>query len=171
MTVKRTLLIAVVCAACIGWLQRPATPEAKRLIGPTERVEISDASIGFLGRVDTGAKTTSLHAESIRMEDGTVRFALVGADGERVTMRRPVAKIDTIRSAAGSERRVFVELTLQHEDLTKSVLVNLKDRSHMTYPLLLGRNWIEDDYLVDVSRQTSMPSHSADELMKLASGD
>lgn len=171
MTVKRNLLIAVVCAVSIGWLQPPATPETKRLIGPTETVEISEASIGYLGRVDTGARTTSLHAESIHMENGTVHFSLVGADGERVPVRRPVAKIDTVRSAAGSEERVFVELTLQHGDLTKSVLVNLKDRSHMTYPLLLGRNWIADDYLVDVSRQAPMPSDPADELMKLAGGE
>lgn len=171
MTVKRTLLIAVACAACVGWLQRPTTPEAKRLIGPTETVEISEASIGFLGRVDTGATTTSLHAESIRMEDGAVRFTLVGPDGERVPVSRPVAKIDTVRSATGSERRVFVEFTLRHEGLAKSVLVNLKDRSHMTYPLLLGRNWLKDDYLVDVSRQPSSPSDPADEPMKLASGE
>ncbi len=169
MTVKRTLFIAVVCVACIGWLQRPAAPETKRLIGPTETVKISEASIGLLGRVDTGARTTSLHAESIRVKDGTVTFALVAADGERVAVRRPVAKVATIRSATGSEQRVFVELTLQHQDLAKSVLVNLKDRSHMTYPLLLGRNWLEDDYLVDVSRQASAPPEPADELAKLTS--
>ncbi len=154
MNVRRTLLIAAACAVSIGWLQRPAASasETKRLIGPTERVEISDASIGLLGRVDTGARTTSLHAESIQVNDGTVSFSLVGEDGERIPVSRPVAKIDTVRSAAGSEERIFVELTLEHDDLVKSVLVNLKDRSHMSYPLLLGRNWIQDDYLVDVSQ-------------------
>jgi hypothetical protein len=33
------------------------------------------------------------------------------------------------------------------------VLVNLNDRSAMKYRLLLGRNWLENDYLVDVARR------------------
>ena len=28
--------------------------------------------------------------------------------------------------------------------------VNLRDRSAMTYKLLIGRNWLSEDYLVDV---------------------
>jgi hypothetical protein len=32
-------------------------------------------------------------------------------------------------------------------------MVNLNDRSAMKYRLLLGRNWLENDYLVDVARR------------------
>jgi hypothetical protein len=151
MKMERMLLLVVACAACIGWINRPDAPEEKRVIGPTETVEIAEASIGLLARVDTGAKTTSVHAEAIKVDGGFVSFELAGPCGARLPMRLPIAKTQSVRSAVGSEERIFVELTLEHDGHAKAVLVNLKDRSHMTYPLLLGRNWLEDDYVVDVS--------------------
>lgn len=171
MNAKRMLLLVLACTACMGWVHRPVGQESKRVIGPTETVDIAEASIGFLGRVDTGAKTTSLHAESIEMDGSMVRFELAGPDGRRIVMQRPIAKTDIVRSAAGSEERIFVELTLEHEGYAKPVLVNLKDRSHMTYPLLLGRNWLKDDYVVDVSQEPMATSKSSDESSELASSD
>jgi len=155
MNAKQMLLLGVTCVACVGWMHRPAETvennQSKRVIGPTETVTIADASMGLMARVDTGARTTSVHAESIEVQDGMVRFELVCSNGRRVPMQRALAETRTVRSAAGSEERVFVELALEHDGRTKEVLVNLKDRSHMTYPLLLGRNWLQDDYIVDVS--------------------
>lgn len=172
MKLKSMLLLAVACAACVGWMHRPVkSQEAKRVIGPTETVAIADAEIGLVARVDTGARTTSVHAESIELMDDEVRFDLVCPDGRRVPMQRPVAEVRTVRSAAGSEDRVFVELTLEHDGYAKPVLVNLKDRSHMAYPLLLGRNWLKDDYIVDVSREPVVPAKSAGTSMRLVSRD
>ncbi len=171
MNAQRILFLAVVCAACIGWVQRPNTQDSKRVIGPTETVEIAEASMNLLGRVDTGARTTSVHAESIELEGGTVSFVLTGGDGQRISMRRPIAKTRPVRSATGTEERVFVELTLEHAGLAKPVLVNLRDRSHMTYPLLLGRNWLQDDYVVDVSQPPVVPPNRPDESLAFASGD
>jgi hypothetical protein len=34
----------------------------------------------------------------------------------------------------------------------KKVLVTLNDREQMKYPLLLGRNFLRDDFLVNVSQ-------------------
>ncbi len=34
----------------------------------------------------------------------------------------------------------------------KSIPVNLRDRSELEYKLLIGRNWLEGDYLVDVTK-------------------
>ena len=151
MKTERLLLLGVACAACIGWIHGPDKPEQKRVIGPTEHVEIAEAELGLLARVDTGAKTTSVHAEAIQLDGEFVNFVLEGPCGAQVPMRLPIAKTQAVRSAVGSEKRVFVELTLEHDGHAKPVLVNLKDRSHMTYPLLLGRNWLQDDYVVDVS--------------------
>lgn len=157
------LIMAAAGFACLGWMQRPVEKQVlKRVIGPTEIVAIADASIGLPARVDTGAKTTSVHAESIEVVDDVVHFELVCQDGRRVMLERPLAKVRQVRSATGSEKRVFVELTLSHGGHAKPVLVNLKDRSHMAYPLLLGRNWLMDDYIVDVSRDSTLTLNSAD---------
>ena len=154
---KRLLLLLAVAALSVGWICRPAGDEAKRVIGQTAVVGISEASIELLGRVDTGAATTSLHAESVRVEDGMASFELLGPDGRRVAMREPVARTGVVRNSERIEERIYVELTLKHAGHTKRVQVNLNDRSSLTYPLLLGRNWLKDDYLVDVAQLPQKP--------------
>jgi len=43
-----------------------------------------------------------------------------------------------------------VPLTFRWKSMEKEVLVTLSDRNHMEYPLLLGRNFLRGDFLVDV---------------------
>ena len=76
-------------------------------------------------------------------------------------MRKPVVKTHLVRNAERSEVRVYVELTLRHDGVSKRVLANLNDRAGLTYALLLGRNWLEDDFLVDVSRDSVEPDTGA----------
>lgn len=156
----RRLLIGLMLLGVVGagWSNLPATREAKRVIGPTAPVEVSEAGMEFLGRVDTGAASTSIHAEAIQVEGDMVSFQLVDRNGTRVTMREPVVQTRLVRNPEGREKRVYVELTLRHEGHAKRVLANLNDRSELTYPLLLGRNWLRDDYLVDVTREDEAPT-------------
>ncbi len=170
---KTLLLMAILGATCTGWIYRPSTEESKQVIGQTERVEIAEAALELLGRVDTGAATTSVHAESIQIDGAMVSFALLDQDDRRVFLRQPIAKIGNVRNAERNEERVYVELTLHHAGFTKRVLVNLNDRSSLTYPLLLGRNWLKDDFVVDVSRaplnSSSDSTGGVQELPRLAS--
>ena len=41
-------------------------------------------------------------------------------------------------------------LTLKWKDFEKEVLVTLNDRTEMKFPLLVGRNYLQRDFLVDV---------------------
>lgn len=150
-----------------------AAESPKRVIGQTARVGIEEVSMEFIARVDTGAASTSLHAESVQVEDGMVDFIAVSRDGLRVPMSMPVVKTGTVRNSGGRKERVYVEMTLNHEGRSKQVWVNLNDRSGLTYPLLLGRDWLKDEYMVDVSQQPENPHHGRDgatrELHSLAS--
>ena len=154
---KWLLVMLVLGALGAGWIRRPAVEQPKRVIGQTVQVEIPEAGLDFLGRVDTGAASTSVHAESVHVEGGKVRFDLINRAGERVTLRKPVAKTHLVRNAERSEERVYVELTLSHDGVSKRVLANLNDRAGLTYALLLGRNWLENDFVVDVSREAVLP--------------
>jgi hypothetical protein len=49
------------------------------------------------------------------------------------------------------EDRYMVRMTLRLNDVKKRILVSLNDRSHMNYAALLGRNFLRDDFVVDVS--------------------
>ena len=63
-----------------------------------------------------------------------------------------------VRNAVGQEERVYVELTIRHQGVEKQVQASLNDRSSLNYALLLGRNWLQDDFVVDVTRNAVPPS-------------
>jgi hypothetical protein len=50
------------------------------------------------------------------------------------------------------DHRYKVRLTLKWNDFAKTVLVTLNDRTDMEYPLLIGRNYLRGDFLVDVAK-------------------
>lgn len=135
----------------------------KKIVGATEVVIVEEAGISFLGRMDTGAATTSIHAVDIEVAgqfpvgaDCTgmpVAFTVLNERGEACRLTARVEKTASIRTSEGREERLFVYLTVGRQGEEKRVLVNLNDRSAMKYRLLLGRNWLENDYLVDVARR------------------
>jgi hypothetical protein len=46
-------------------------------------------------------------------------------------------------------------LNLQWQDFQKVVTVSLNNRTDMAYPLLIGRNFLRGDFLVDVDLELS----------------
>jgi hypothetical protein len=165
------ILLLALGAMGAGWIRVPDGEGAKRVIGQTARVEIAEAGMEFLGRVDTGAASTSVHAESVRVDGDVVDFVLVNRDGGRLEMRAPLAQTKLVRNAEGSERRVYVELTVRHEGIVKRVIANLNDRGGLTYALLLGRDWLQDDFVVDVSREELLPPEESMESEPADPGD
>lgn len=167
---RSSLFLLLICGALgVGMVFVPARKAEKRVIGQTAHVEIAEAGLEFLGRVDTGAASTSVHAESVQLEGNTVSFYLLNRAGDRIKMQAPLAKTALVRNPEGSERRIYVELTLRHEGAEKQVLANLNDRSDLTYALLLGRNWLQDDYIVDVTREAVRPPEIHNDSRTLAS--
>ncbi|HEY9052869.1 MAG TPA: RimK/LysX family protein, partial [Gammaproteobacteria bacterium] len=55
-----------------------------------------------------------------------------------------------VKTSEGKELRYKVPLTIKWKSTRKTVLVTLNDRRSMSYPFLLGRNWLQNDFLVDV---------------------
>jgi hypothetical protein len=136
----------------------------KRVIGATGTLTETSSGLSFPARIDTGAETCSLHVERIEIQDKTarrtknvgksVRFMLKGSDGKTQWVEGIVADAVRVKSSSlkGGEvdHRYKVRLTLQWKDVRKEVLVTLNDRTSMEYPLLVGRNFLEGDFLVDV---------------------
>jgi len=143
------LCSALLCAA-------NAADSAKQIIGATEIVEIEPSKLRIKARVDTGAQTSSIHAEDIEIDAAgdargkPIAFRLVNQQGQSSRVETHVAKQIVVRTSEGSERRYAVPLTLTLRQHSKTVLVTLNDRSQMRYRLLLGRNWLRGDYIVDV---------------------
>ena len=157
-----TALVSLTFLVSSTWAKTQHRPEVqgKRLIGSTAMVEEAESDFVFRARVDTGATTSSLHVEDCKIEGEademgknvgkTIRFRIKNQNGESEWLKRKIAQISVIKTSEREERRYKVPVTLNCLNVKKRVLVSLNDRSHMTYPMLLGRNFLQGDFVVDV---------------------
>ena len=130
-----------------------ATPPASpTLIGAIETVQVVEADLAFRARIDTGAAASSIHATAIRVDGARVYFTLENARGERRDLSAALADVAHVRSVKGTEVRPRVTLELELGGVAKRVRVSLRDRSRMDYKLLVGRDFLAGDFLVDVDR-------------------
>jgi hypothetical protein len=128
----------------------------KQIFGWVEATLVSSERIKMKAKLDTGAKTSSLHALNIERfkRDGQrmVRFDIEDPeDGRRVTLERPLVRSVRIKESEenASSRRPVVELWICIGDIGRNLEVNLVDRSRFIYPLLIGRSAMEGLILVD----------------------
>lgn len=137
-------------------------PPAKHVIGATARVVEQSWGVTIPARVDTGAHTCSLDAERVEVTDEVadkrqnvgkkIRFLMRDGDERRDWIETTITGCATIMTADDKESlRYEVRLTLAYGGLANKVLVTLNDRADLDYPLLIGRNFLYDDFVVDVS--------------------
>lgn len=140
---------------------RKAGP-AKQTIGATARVVEKTWGVVIPARVDTGAHTCSIDAERVEVTDEVVdkrqnigkkiRFLMRDGDERKDWIETTIADCATIMTADDKESlRYEVRLTLGYGGIEKEVLVTLNDRADLDYPMLIGRNFLYDDFVVDVS--------------------
>lgn len=163
----KTLFIStlITTAASLSPLTLADSP---RNLGWIEQGVIEPADMTVKFKLDTGALTSSMHAEDIeRFErDGQqwVRFRvaledLKSRDQISEVFERPLERDLRVRGAGGSEDRpvVRMEVCIAGERLNEEF--SLRDRSNMHYPVLLGRRTLDRLGNVDSSRTfTAEPS-------------
>lgn len=132
------------------------------VLGALEWAAIGSDGLRAKARLDTGATSSSIHATNIVQfeRDGKswVRFEFVPHDGEgagQVTkFEKPVQRRVRIkRHDADSQRRYVVKMRLGIGKISEKIEVTLNDRSEFKYSVLIGRNFLTDNAVVDVSRQ------------------
>ncbi len=138
------------------------TPTHDIVLGSIEKVTIDSIKQTFDARIDTGAATSSLNAIDIKEFERNgkdwVRFHLADntkSEEEKNTwIEAPVLRYVKIRQSATDDldRRAVVELWVKVGKIHEKAQFTLADRSHMNHPILLGREFIRDIALVDVSR-------------------
>ncbi|MBU2985697.1 ATP-dependent zinc protease [Saccharophagus degradans] len=134
--------------------------ENKMIIGSIETCDLPDLGIFDLQiRVDTGAKTSSLHVDNIRRfkENGRphVRFDIhpdIYNVESVIEATAPLKDIRQIKSSNGeSQERYVIKTTLVLGDQSWPIELTLTNRSDMTYLMLFGRQGMGDKVLVDPS--------------------
>ncbi|EMR12795.1 hypothetical protein MPL1_08619 [Methylophaga lonarensis MPL] len=137
----------------------------KVVLGEVEWIWVETLNRVFKARVDTGATTSSMHARDIVVteRDGKnwVRFSILPEEESDASydIEAPLVRYAKIRqsSADGTDRRPVVSLTIRIGELTERAEFTLTDRSHLTYPILLGREFIRDIAVVDVAKKLAQP--------------
>ena len=140
----------------------------KEIIGAIEWLYLDPPGRHYRARIDSGAETSSLSASNIvefeRDSDDWVRFTFQhNPEEESIELELPVKRVILIRQPATpeAERRVVVEIDIRLGEVLQTTEFALTDRSHMTYPMLLGRAFLMDIYVLDVSRSYTHERYEA----------
>ncbi len=154
----RTVLLCFLAFTGAGHAQ---FPREKTVIGRVEWVELPDLKLRFRARIDTGAQTTSLHAthvEEFQREGATwVKFRLRDRGGKDIEVSRKVESTAQVMSTTGTgSKRYVIREKLKLGKVVRELPVNLNDRTRMSYPILVGRNFLMGYFLVDVARSHVM---------------
>lgn len=130
--------------------------EEKITIGTVEDVILLPWGVKLPARIDTGAAKSSLDARELKVQDNVVEFKLPQKYGG-LRLRLPIIEWRHVRSPDGRERRPVVELGICLGSRRIRTQVNLTDRSMVKYPLILGRNFLREEFVVDVKRRKTAP--------------
>ncbi len=133
-------------------------------VGWREWVSLPGAGLPWLkAKIDTGARTSSLHAEDVEEfdRDGEpwVRFTVhpwQDSTDDGHTVECPVHDRRSVRSSSGHvTRRLVVLLDLSLAGRTVPAEVTLSKRHRMGFRMLVGREALRQGYVVDPSRSYS----------------
>tara|TARA_Y100001956_G_C4119380_1_gene186569 strand:- start:1712 stop:2356 length:645 start_codon:yes stop_codon:yes gene_type:complete len=146
-------------------LKAQKTSDGKLILGEKEWVYVPGLEQNFRARIDTGATTSSISAVDIEPfeRDGKdwVKFKIEHEGVKSKEIALPVQRWVKIRqsSADGTQKRAVVDAWIQIGDLKEKTEFTLADRTHLTFPLLLGRSFFKDVAVVDVSQQYVQDKH------------
>jgi len=148
----------------------------KQVLGRAEVIDFPKLDIkGVPARIDTGAKTSSLWASSIKIDkDGRLSFCFFGKKsplytGKRITVQSYDETVVSTSSGVG-QRRYKIKLSILINGRRIRASFTLANRSRVVYPVLIGRNVLRGRFVVDVTRGKPLKEaekHRTQELRKL----
>ena len=160
-TSRKSRWLTVIVLATMGMAVAYTLSEKKGLLGATVDVIELQSGLEFKARVDTGATISSVHCEELVIPDESEEsIENIGKHARCLISNHAGAKkwIDVviedhakIKSIDAANYRYYVRLPIQCEGRVKRTLLSLSDRSHMRYAMLLGRDFLSGDFVVDVS--------------------
>lgn len=126
----------------------------KKVIGTVDKVDLPVFGVENINaKIDTGATRSSLHCRHIRLENNILKFRVLTETGYKEFSSNDWQQ-RKIRSSNGkAEMRFIIKTKLRVFGKEYTVSFSLTDRSKMKYPLLIGRKFLKDRYVVDVSQK------------------
>ncbi len=148
------LLIAGILL-CLLWGEAMGAEERVE-IGLVEDVVLMPWGVKLPARIDTGAAMTSLDARGLKVEGEIAAFSLPKKYGG-LKLSLPIVKWTRFRSSEARSRRPVVEMDLCIGNRLIRAQVNLNNRAGVEYPLLLGRNVLQQDFVINCTKEKCAP--------------
>jgi hypothetical protein len=144
----------------------PAQSQVDRpVMGHLETVKLGvEQPLYFEAKIDSGAEVSSIHAENIHaftkvMREGKekkeilyVQFTTIDDKNQSHELTHLVSRIDQVKSSLGISTRYFFKDTVFINNQPMEIEINLADRSNLSRKFLIGRNILNQGYLIDTSR-------------------
>lgn len=133
----------------------------KLFVGWKETLDLPELGIfGIEAKIDTGAASSVLHCNSYKIvnEDGQdwILCELITnfETEETKVLKLRLYKTKLVKSSFGQEeKRYYIRTTAKLYGQVFSIKISFRNRSKMTYPMLLGKNFLYRRFLVDVSKE------------------
>jgi ribosomal protein S6--L-glutamate ligase len=134
----------------------------KQLIGRQEWCSLPELGLSHIkAKIDTGAKTSALHAEDITVltkgHKQVVCFLVrpfPDEDDHASKCNVPLKEIREIKSSNGDiESRCVIEVELIMGAVKKTIELTLTDRNLMRFNLLLGREALSGEVVIDPAKK------------------
>ncbi len=146
--------------AQVAAVAKPVSADPIQIYGWRENIFIKGVADKVQAKLDTGALTSSIHAEDMELfeRDGKkwVRFIVTDPSVKKPTRTRieaPLVRIARIKEpGAESIAREVVKLSFTIGERKVRGEFTLNNRSNMLAPVLIGRSLIKDLGWVDASR-------------------
>jgi len=147
--------------------------ETQMLIGWREWVTLPQLHIPAIkAKIDTGAKTSSLHAFDIKTTTNAghhrVHFSIHPIQGNNkvvIHCHAPLVDERYIMSSSGhKELRCVISTQLQLGDLSWEIELTLSDRDPLRFRMLLGREALKKNVIINPSRSLCLGKVSKAEL-------
>ncbi len=149
--------------------------EKLKIIGSDEWCVFTKLGIPAIkARVDSGAKTSSIHASNIEVfgKKGVdwVRFEVDPIQDDSSILIKCEAKLvrtKRVKSSMGtSEERLMIRTALTLGEDTFSIRLTLASRDTMNYRMLLGREALNGRYLINSAEHCLFGKFSEEDVLK-----
>jgi hypothetical protein len=140
---------------------------AERLVvGRREWIRLPEFDAGpFHAKTDSGARSSSIHAEEIKLSDDRSEVGFFTRDhyGRRHWCEMAVGGVSRVKSSTGEARpRIWVEVELELPGGFRwRTRLTLADRRRMKCSMLLGRRALSGYFLIDTARDHLMGAFDA----------
>lgn len=107
-------------------------------------------------KIDTGAYTSSIHCKNMKVEDNYLKCNFLDEEHPSYHEKEIVFDeydVKVVRSSNGqSEARYRIKTEILLFGKTQEIYLTLSDREEMRFPVLLGRNFLSNKFVVDINK-------------------